>query len=263
MKKLLIANKSFILVAVLVYLGASITLNFMNNSVTTELADKTWMHRVNSTTKLKEVSQKGFKGIEVDVVFLDQKSTFDVNHPPAKSIDLSLSDYLNSLDDAKDHQFWIDFKNLTAMNTFRSVSRLDSICTILQLKKDHFIIESDKPQFLKTFENSGYKTSYYLPNSLCSLPADEQLKGVNEMTSNIEAYATDYISLDKCNYALIAEKFPNKPKLLWSFPYSSRLIINPMSLIKLPKQIALKRKLLADTNVEVVLFKYTAKEGNR
>lgn len=263
MKNFLRTNKLAILIVILLYIAISIGLNFINNSVTSELADKTWMHRVNSTTKLKEVSQKGFLGIEVDVVFLEQKNVFDVNHPPAKSIDLSLLDYLSSLTDIKKHHFWIDLKNLTALNAYTSVSRLDAICKTLSLKKNHFIIESDKPQFLKIFQDSGYKTSYYLPNSLCSLPDDQRQEEFNILTGNIEAYVTDYISLDKCNYLLIAEKFPHKAKLLWSFSYKRRLTINPLHLLKLPNEIALKRRLLEDKNVEVVLFKYTAQQGNR
>jgi hypothetical protein len=256
-------NKKLILLAVFLYAGVSILLNYIDNSVTKELSDRVWIHRVNSKEKLKEVHEENYKGFELDVVFLADENKFDVNHPPATSINLSLFDYLNSLDNNRSSLFWIDFKNLTPLNSFASVSRFDSICKVLKFKKEQFIIESDKPQFLKTFQISGYRTSYYLPTSLCNLPSDQQQNELELVAKNIAIYMTDYISLDKCNYALIAEKFPNKKKLLWSFPYKSRIILNPMRLIKLPKQIALKRRLLEDSNVEVVLLKYNAEQGNR
>jgi len=263
MKKFLAANRKFILFIVLGYVIISLVLNYVNNSLTNELSDKTWIHRVNSTEKLKEVAQKNYNGIELDVVFLEGSNTFDVNHPPAISIDLSLESYLRSLDSFDRTRFWIDFKNLSASNTFAAVSRFDSICNILKINKKRFIIESDKPKFLTTFQNSGYKTSFYLPTSLCNTTPDEFEKAFNLVQNDVRNYKTDYLSLDKCNYQLITEKFPGRAKLLWSFPDRGRLVLNPLRLLKMPEQIALKRKLVQDENVEAVLFAYNAKFGNR
>jgi hypothetical protein len=81
--------------------------------------------------------------------------------------------------------------------------------------------------------------------------------------SNVSKYSTDYISLDKCNYELIKDGFPNKQKLLWSFPTQQGIVWNPKQLLRMPKQIALKRQLLDDDDVEVVLFAYNAEQGNR
>ena len=263
MKKFLIANKKSILIVMAFYAIVSIVLNYLDSSLSNELSDKAWIHRVNSTEKLSEVIKNKFKGVELDVVFLEETNTFDVNHPPAKSINLSLFSYLSSLKNNNKSSFWIDFKNLTAENAFTSVTKFDSICSVLKLNKNEFIIESDSPQFLKVFQDSGYKTSYYLPTSLCNTPPEKFELAFEAVKRNVINYDTDYISLDKCNYSLMKDGFPNKPKLLWSFPDHRRFILNPLRLIKIPEQIALKIQLLADKDVEVVLFAYVAQSGNR
>lgn len=263
MKKFLMLNRKYIFLIFLLYASALILMNYLDKSVTKELSNRMWIHRVNSMEKLKEVREENFKGFELDVVFLKGENRFDVNHPPAKSINLSLYDYLNSLDTNDSGHFWIDFKNLTVLNSFASVSRFDSICKVLKLKKEQFIIESDKPQFLEIFQNSGYKTSYYLPTSLCNASIDELEIELNVVKSNVSKYNTDFISFDKCNYNLIKERFPDKQKLLWSFPSQQGIVWNPLHLIRMPKQIALKRQLFEDDNVKVVLFAYRSQEGNR
>ena len=53
---------------------------------------KIWAHRVNSIEKLKETISC-FEGVELDVVYIEDGDFFDVNHPPAESIGLSLDEY--------------------------------------------------------------------------------------------------------------------------------------------------------------------------
>ena len=58
--------------------------------------DKVLAHRVNSLEKL-EASLKHFKGVELDLVYDNETNTFDVNHPPAKSINLTFETYLSAI----------------------------------------------------------------------------------------------------------------------------------------------------------------------
>lgn len=52
-------------------------------------SSKIWAHRVNSIEKYEEARDL-FSGVELDLVFNDLNNSFDVNHPPAKIINLNL-----------------------------------------------------------------------------------------------------------------------------------------------------------------------------
>jgi hypothetical protein len=60
---------------------------------------KVWAHRVNSIEKLAQTGAL-YSGVELDLVFVDEGEAafFDVNHPPAPSIGLSLDAYLSSVE---------------------------------------------------------------------------------------------------------------------------------------------------------------------
>src|SRR5690554_4954312 len=77
--------------------------------------DKIWAHRVNSTEKL-ESALKYFKGVELDLVYDEQKNILDVTHPPVPSIDLDLENYLSSINSEAKPYIWLDIKNLNFDN---------------------------------------------------------------------------------------------------------------------------------------------------
>ena len=125
-----------------------IVINYQNELLLKLFPEKIWVHRVNFIDKLQEINTK-FSGVEVDVIFIEDKNIFDVNHPPAQSIDLSLFKYLSSIKLTSNNSFWIDFKNLSEDNMENSCLKLDSICKELKLNREQFIIESTShPQYL-------------------------------------------------------------------------------------------------------------------
>jgi len=92
-----------------IFLGLLAWIIFYSNGVLKLVFnEKIWIHRVNSIEKLGEV-QADFYGVELDVVFLDSLNEFDVNHPPAESINLSLFEYLSTIKENKKLHFWLDF----------------------------------------------------------------------------------------------------------------------------------------------------------
>ena len=83
-------NKSKIFVAIiLIVLLCFLIVNFQMKIFQSVYSSKVWAHRVNSIEKYQE-ARDIFSGIELDLMFDVASNTFDVNHPPAKSINLSL-----------------------------------------------------------------------------------------------------------------------------------------------------------------------------
>jgi hypothetical protein len=255
-------SRKYIFLLLTVYFLASFVLYIIDQSLTSKLRSKIWAHRVNSIEKLNEVNEI-FNGVEFDVVFLEAENRFDVNHPPTKSIGLSLLKYLTSIKNTSTNQFWVDFKNLTSENMNKSLLKLDSICQITKIKRKQFIIESTNPEHLELFQDLGYQTSFYLPTSLCNANRTLKENILHDIKLKISLYPTSYISMDKCNYELINRSFPEQKKLLWLLPYQEPYSINPLTNLRKIKNILYKYHFSHDNNIKVILFSYEAAQGNR
>jgi len=263
MKTFLVRNRKKMLISfILAYVLLFIIVNKQNQIFRYLYAEKVWVHRVNSIEKLTEVNAL-FKGVELDVMFLNAKGTFDVNHPPAKSIDLSLFTYLSSIEDPSLHHFWLDFKNLTPSNKESSYIRLDSILGVLNLKKQQFIIESRTPENLDVFINNGYKTSYYFPSRIYKLNAKELEEKVKAIKHKLTLNKTDYISANLDHYSIMKNRFSKQKILTWPYKYEQESYYNPITLLKKLKNVYYKYKVLSNDKVHAVLFTYEAKKGNR
>lgn len=252
--------KAFLIFIVL-YLLICISIYLIGFAIEQYYKEKIWIHRVNSIEKLQEINPK-FDKIELDVVFLKNEKKFDVNHPPAESINLSLFEYLSSIKIKQNNMFWLDFKNLSKKNINQSIGKLDSICKVLNINEHQFIIESTNPFLLEKLKQKSYKTSYYLADSLNQLSKDElqeQLSIIDEMNVN---YKTDYLSFSYRDYQIINNYYPNNVYLTWSFKFSEMQIINPIYILPMLKLVYYKYSILSDKKVEIVLFKYVTKEGN-
>ena len=128
------------------------------------IKNKIWVHRVDSTGKLKQAVHR-FTGVELDVVFLNDKNRFDVNHPPQESINLSLDEYLGSIDDSNKYSLWLDFKSVNQDNIHASLIKMNELVQKYKLSKQKIVVESKNHAILKLFNENGYFTSYYLKNT--------------------------------------------------------------------------------------------------
>ena len=254
-------NKPKFIIAAILLMLFYLTLNFQTYFFEVCFSSKIWAHRVNSIEKYKEASNV-FSGIELDLVFNSLNNTFDVNHPPAESINLSLFDFLKSKKDYHNFGVWLDFKNLDEFNYQQSVNKLASIIKILNIKSENIIVESKEPLYLYEFSKNGFKTSYYLPYNISSLNNEDLMIQVHFINGLINSDKIDYISSDVKDYTFMKENFPNTKIITW-------IITNPP---KIKNLYTLKRSItnfkrnfivLNDQNVEIVLFKFNAESGNR
>lgn len=216
---------------------------------------KVWAHRVNSIEKLN-YTQKRYAGIELDILYDEFSGTFDVNHPPAPSINLTLETYFSYWDKSqKASGLWLDFKNLNVSNYEKSLLHLIHLTEKFQLKRNKIIVESQHPQFLKGFEAAGFVTSYYLPSELHSLNEEQLSKKIAEINREITMFPTSAISTNIDDYEIISKHFSYHKKLLWSLHST------------LPKKgfkkYTLTKKALNDKTVEVLLVRVNRKKGHR
>ena len=176
-----------------------------------EITDKIWVHRVNSIERLKLV-QGVFTGIELDIVY--QNGSFDVNHPPVESVNLSLDTYFSNVNNFKDHYFWLDLKNLNARNQLEILNSLNRITEKFKVK-DHLIIESPEVSLLKILKKAGYYTSYYLPD-LASVREENVLENRDQLHKEVITELPTSVSQSINNYEMMKYYFPSYNKLVWS-----------------------------------------------
>jgi len=126
------------------------------------LRQKIWVHRVNSLEKLEQVAGQ-FAGIEVDVVFDSNKNRFDVNHPPAKSIGLTLRSFLEKvvsvIRESGSLDLWLDVKNANHENIDQIIMGLEKLGTTYDLK-DHLFIELDDIELCEKIKSEGFFVMY-------------------------------------------------------------------------------------------------------
>lgn len=212
---------------------------------------KIWVHRVNSKEKLREVNHQ-FTGVEVDLDYIDSLNVFDVNHPPAESIGLSLYEYLKA-NDNPNLMFWLDMKNLNTQNAQQEFTRLVQITQSLGYKPQRFIVESESPEALSLFSDYGFKTSYYLHYpGIYTLKGKEQGDYIKYLSRQIEAHPTKYLSSPWWDYQILKEHFPNKEKLLW-FAVAELKFSNPVS------KHLYRLKVAKDPKVQVILMDINTK----
>ena len=65
---------------------------------------KVWLHRVNSVERAVRMA-KQYRGMEIDVMYDSAADAFDVGHPPAPSIGLSLDRLLAAVPDVAEPLF--------------------------------------------------------------------------------------------------------------------------------------------------------------
>jgi hypothetical protein len=197
--------------------------SYIVSKLPTEIHDKIWVHRVNSIGKAKQ-AEKIFTGLELDVTFQEESNTFDVNHPPAISQNLSLQQYLSSIN-AHSLSFWLDLKNFRGTYNEKALDRLITITDTLQIQRNRIIIESTYAHILEIYSDAGFKTSYYLPHRLLKSLTDpsrkplnrSEKKSLNRLNRRIKEGSFHFISFHSkyLNFAL-ENLDTSKDILLWN-----------------------------------------------
>lgn len=212
--------------------------------------EKVWAHRVNSVEKL-ESALHYFEGIELDLVYLEDKKVLDVNHPPAESIGLDFESYISTLEQDSQPFMWLDMKNLNVDNAQPILDRLIPILEKKSYPLNKILIEATEPKALRIFSSAGFKTSFYLPTGLSAMPENKLQETIKLIEEQLNEQPTLGISSDYHDYHIMAQYFPNKTKYLWAL------------LPTFHTKLGSVKKPLNDDKVEVMLIKYNALRGNR
>ena len=212
--------------------------------------DKIWAHRVNSLDKLN-YSLPFFKGVELDLVYNEKTTRFDVRHPPAGSFGLTFERYLSEIPEGNYPGLWLDIKNLNKNNAPLVLEKINFILNKKKYPRKAILIETQHPEALPLFSKAGFNTSYYIKSWLYQSSKKRLEKELDTISEIINAQPRLGISTHYKNYGIIDIAFRKKKKYIWILNHS------------VVKDFSLLRKILKDTTVKVVLTGYKSIKGNR
>jgi hypothetical protein len=222
---------------------------------TSDNFEKVWAHRVNSTGKLR-LAGKVFSGVEIDVVFQGGSNTFDVNHPPAESINLSLDEYLSAASEVSGSlQLWLDLKNLNDENREQVLSRLEYLVEKYGLGDRFMVVESRNHMSLRHLAQNGIYTSYYVPSmDIDGMSGVEKKAAADALIQNARLAEVRAISFPGRMYGFVKEHMQEQldglEMLTW---FTSKRIDEHDDAVFL-------EELVRDRDLRVVLVRY-AKES--
>lgn len=180
------------------------------------LGGKQWTKAVNTVERIK-ILPADAAGFEMDVYFDTLKNCLLLYHDSTEYSTLRIEAVLNEYKVKKmAASIWLDFKNLSAANQRQSLSYIASLRNIYQLK-DRVIVESSYPQYLQSFCDSGFFTSYYTPFFNPYQESESALiQHIDTIAANLQRYPVSALSGYYFQYPLLKKYFPAYPILTWA-----------------------------------------------
>lgn len=212
---------------------------------------KIWAHRVNSLEK-QEAALLFFKGIELDLDYMEETDFLDVNHTPAPSIGLSFEEYIGHIPINSYPYLWLDIKELDTLNHHKIFDKIYPVLKSKDYPLERVLVEGMQAEALLIFEEAGLKTSLYLPWYLYDLTDDELAEEIATLNTIKNKFPEMAFSSSYTQYELIKEYFPEKELYIWFVGHRSF------------KEYSLCRRIIKDEKVLAALNSYRSfKGGNR
>ncbi len=183
-------------------------------------------------------------GLEIDVYFDTARKSFQVYHDSAVFSDQSLEGLLEIYQQRNlSGSIWLDFKNLSSVNEKPSLDYLIQLREKFALQQK-IIVESTNPQYLQSFNEKAFFTSYYTPyfNPYRITAADVKIYvdsiSATLKKSNVAALSGYYFQIPA-----LKKYFPSYPLLSWSDNDRFSLV-----------SFFFHKKLMNEPNLKVLLF---------
>ena len=177
---------------------------------------KEWAKGINTRALLDKLP-KDVHGLECDIYFDRNKHFFDVHHDEGTSTGLNLDDLFQEYLKRELHaSVWLDYKNLEEANAVESLSELNRLKEKYGLHQK-ILVESSRPELLRSFSDSGYFTSFYVPMFNPYLIGNDAIKQwVDTISHKVKNSSVNAISGYYFQYPFLHQYFPNYPILTWS-----------------------------------------------
>lgn len=207
------------------------------------ITGKSWIKGVNTVFQIEQLDPN-VAGFEVDVYFDTIKNYLQVYHDSSGYSTLNIESIL-AVYKARNlsSSIWLDFKNLSAHNEKQSLNYIAALRKQFLLF-DKIIVESSSPQYLQSFCDSAFYTSYYIPYfNPYRISEEELVIQLDHIGNELSKYKVSSISGYYFQYPVLKKYFPNYPILTWTDKSNISLVSKSFN-----------KRLLADSHVKVLLF---------
>jgi len=170
--------------------------------------ERVFIHGVNSPLVMKAHLFE-YTNFEIDVFI--QEGAILTGHNPYQKEEAYLEDILQMLPDTGQNVFWLDVKNLNHINKDSFLTNLEALLKKYHIQNSQVIVESPAVEFLDTFREHGFITSFYF--------AYENAKNLTELQHRVQRYnqhPTSCISSDINFISTVQYLFPNHCLLFWN-----------------------------------------------
>ena len=159
----------------------------------------------NSIASLKNAFEKGFKGVEFDIWWIDGEFFVKHDKPSQKELFLlpRLQDYLVHKNEL---EYWIDFKNLDEKNIDNALKKLKEVLILKEIDLNKVFFAPYITDYILTAKISEKFRNYFAQKINYVGVCDEQLQ-CREVVDMIDIGVIDFISI---NYKLINKDFLKK-----------------------------------------------------
>ena len=177
-------------------------------------------HRTNTIGKIKAALNLGLCGVEIDVLPTKEeggKFVFSIGHDAKTLTGLSLDKLLQLIPNQRVSKIWLDVKNVNRNNIQDTLSRLNELDNLYDLKSRAIIETSYHGIQSRMLSEAGYELSYYLPTGavLEVLAMDEKEIGArkelaSELVKRINTMQPKAISFDLKLYRFVKDYLENQ-----------------------------------------------------
>ena len=159
----------------------------------------------NSIASLKNAFEKGFKGVEFDIWWIDGEFFVKHDKPSEKELFLlpRLQDYLVHKNEL---EYWIDFKNLDEKNIDNALKKLKEVLILKEIDLNKVFFAPYITDYILTAKISSKFRNFFGQKINFVGVCDEQ-KQCREAVDMIDIGVIDFISI---NYKLINKDFLKK-----------------------------------------------------
>jgi len=177
---------------------------------------KVWLKAVNSVDKVRAIDSTA-NGFEMDIYFDAAKNSFFVYHDSSAISSTNADEIFAVVEQRKmNASIWLDFKNLGEKNKAAALQQLQSLQRKYGLA-GRILVESSDPASLRSFCDSGFFTSYYVPFfNPYTQDEDAMVATIDSITSMLKKYPASALSGYYFQLPFLKKFFPVFPLLTWT-----------------------------------------------
>jgi len=183
-------------------------------------SSKIWKHGVYSKFDAAKYEYV-FDGLEVDIVFSTEKDNLFIGRVEEDANkNESFDDWLAMLENPAKLKYWIDFKNLSAVNCEKALASLDKLASKYGIK-NNMMVESQDVEALKYAKESGFYVILWVDNLHYWREPHSHNDSVSicrTIRHKINMLHPDAISSEFTAYPMLCDSFPEQNIHFWDTP---------------------------------------------